>query len=147
MGWAYNFSNLGLGETQFEKGPIRRVAHQINESELPVRARCGSDLLRPDTPAPARAQGVHVMATYVISRQSFGFLYKPSALASLGFLLQPQLSFYSVGSSETESETERGRERGSSEAATMVEKASKGRKEEVVTREYTINLHKRLHGW
>ncbi|KAK7314362.1 hypothetical protein VNO77_32882 [Canavalia gladiata] len=27
----------------------------------------------------------------------------------------------------------------------MVEKA-KGRKEEVVTREYTINLHKRLHG-
>ncbi|RWW24017.1 hypothetical protein GW17_00011714 [Ensete ventricosum] len=32
-------------------------------------------------------------------------------------------------------------------AATMVVKASKGRKEEVVTREYTINLHKRLHGW
>jgi large subunit ribosomal protein L31e len=29
----------------------------------------------------------------------------------------------------------------------MVDKASKGRKEEVVTREYTINLHKRLHGW
>ncbi|KAH0465796.1 hypothetical protein IEQ34_005899 [Dendrobium chrysotoxum] len=29
----------------------------------------------------------------------------------------------------------------------MVEKGSKGRKEEVVTREYTINLHKRLHGW
>ncbi|THU54459.1 hypothetical protein C4D60_Mb10t25300 [Musa balbisiana] len=28
----------------------------------------------------------------------------------------------------------------------MVEKASKGRKEEVVRREYTINLHKRLHG-
>ncbi|XWS35491.1 hypothetical protein CRYUN_Cryun20dG0001900 [Craigia yunnanensis] len=28
----------------------------------------------------------------------------------------------------------------------MVDKASKGRKEEVVTREYTINLHKRLHG-
>ncbi|XP_074565576.1 large ribosomal subunit protein eL31-like [Curcuma longa] len=28
----------------------------------------------------------------------------------------------------------------------MVEKGSKGRKEEVVTREYTINLHKRLHG-
>ncbi|KAJ8477384.1 hypothetical protein OPV22_021111 [Ensete ventricosum] len=28
----------------------------------------------------------------------------------------------------------------------MVVKASKGRKEEVVTREYTINLHKRLHG-
>lgn len=28
----------------------------------------------------------------------------------------------------------------------MVEKA-KGRKVEVVTREYTINLHKRLHGW
>ncbi|KAL8136366.1 hypothetical protein V2J09_002367 [Rumex salicifolius] len=28
----------------------------------------------------------------------------------------------------------------------MVEKAQ-GRKEEVVTREYTINLHKRLHGW
>ncbi|RYR74341.1 hypothetical protein Ahy_A02g009017 [Arachis hypogaea] len=28
----------------------------------------------------------------------------------------------------------------------MVEKA-KGRKEEVVTREYTINLHKRLHSW
>jgi small-conductance mechanosensitive channel len=28
----------------------------------------------------------------------------------------------------------------------MVEK-TKGRKEEVVTREYTINLHKRLHGW
>ncbi|KAG1364238.1 60S ribosomal protein L31 [Cocos nucifera] len=28
----------------------------------------------------------------------------------------------------------------------MVEKASKGRKEEVVTREYTINLHKRVHG-
>ncbi|RDX96966.1 60S ribosomal protein L31 [Mucuna pruriens] len=28
----------------------------------------------------------------------------------------------------------------------MVEKA-KGRKEEVVTRDYTINLHKRLHGW
>ncbi|XP_071722379.1 large ribosomal subunit protein eL31z-like isoform X2 [Rutidosis leptorrhynchoides] len=27
----------------------------------------------------------------------------------------------------------------------MVEK-TKGRKEEVVTREYTINLHKRLHG-
>ena len=31
------------------------------------------------------------------------------------------------------------------EAAKMVE--NKGRKEEVVTREYTINLHKRLHGW
>ncbi|KAG8367290.1 hypothetical protein BUALT_Bualt16G0057000 [Buddleja alternifolia] len=31
----------------------------------------------------------------------------------------------------------------------MVEKktSSGGRKEEVVTREYTINLHKRLHGW
>jgi large subunit ribosomal protein L31e len=29
----------------------------------------------------------------------------------------------------------------------MVEKTSRGRKEEVVTREYTINLHKRLHGW
>ncbi|XP_040370796.1 60S ribosomal protein L31 isoform X2 [Rosa chinensis] len=28
----------------------------------------------------------------------------------------------------------------------MVDKAGKGRKEEVVTREYTINLHKRLHG-
>lgn len=28
----------------------------------------------------------------------------------------------------------------------MVEKST-GRKEEVVTREYTINLHKRLHGW
>ncbi|XP_035540988.1 60S ribosomal protein L31-like isoform X4 [Juglans regia] len=28
----------------------------------------------------------------------------------------------------------------------MVDKSSKGRKEEVVTREYTINLHKRLHG-
>nr|ABD73300.1 ribosomal protein L31 [Panax ginseng] len=28
----------------------------------------------------------------------------------------------------------------------MVDKASKGRKEEVVTREYTINLHRRLHG-
>ncbi|XP_022770073.1 60S ribosomal protein L31 [Durio zibethinus] len=28
----------------------------------------------------------------------------------------------------------------------MVDKASKGRKEEVVTREYTVNLHKRLHG-
>ncbi|KAG6472592.1 60S ribosomal protein L31-like [Zingiber officinale] len=28
----------------------------------------------------------------------------------------------------------------------MVEKGNKGRKEEVVTREYTINLHKRLHG-
>lgn len=28
----------------------------------------------------------------------------------------------------------------------MVDK-TKGRKEEVVTREYTINLHKRLHGW
>ncbi|KAL0464406.1 UNVERIFIED_CONTAM: 60S ribosomal protein L31 [Sesamum latifolium] len=28
----------------------------------------------------------------------------------------------------------------------MVEKGSKVRKEEVVTREYTINLHKRLHG-
>ncbi|KAK8955166.1 60S ribosomal protein L31 [Platanthera guangdongensis] len=28
----------------------------------------------------------------------------------------------------------------------MVEKGGKGRKEEVVTREYTINLHKRLHG-
>ncbi|KAI9116404.1 hypothetical protein K1719_012571 [Acacia pycnantha] len=28
----------------------------------------------------------------------------------------------------------------------MVEKAAKGRKEEVVTREYTVNLHKRLHG-
>ncbi|KAF4371415.1 hypothetical protein F8388_001943 [Cannabis sativa] len=28
----------------------------------------------------------------------------------------------------------------------MVEK-TKGRKEEVVSREYTINLHKRLHGW
>ena len=32
-------------------------------------------------------------------------------------------------------------------AAKMVEKGNKGRKEEVVTREYTINLHKRLHGW
>ncbi|KAG6500568.1 hypothetical protein ZIOFF_040416 [Zingiber officinale] len=30
--------------------------------------------------------------------------------------------------------------------AKMVDKGSKGRKEEVVTREYTINLHKRLHG-
>ncbi|KAK3001949.1 hypothetical protein RJ639_020243 [Escallonia herrerae] len=29
----------------------------------------------------------------------------------------------------------------------MADRASKGRKEEVVTREYTINLHKRLHGW
>ncbi|KAF3787251.1 60S ribosomal protein L31 [Nymphaea thermarum] len=29
----------------------------------------------------------------------------------------------------------------------MVEKGGKGRREEVVTREYTINLHKRLHGW
>ncbi|MQM21211.1 hypothetical protein Taro_054246 [Colocasia esculenta] len=29
----------------------------------------------------------------------------------------------------------------------MVEKGGKGRKEEVVTREYTVNLHKRLHGW
>ncbi|KAJ6777525.1 60S RIBOSOMAL PROTEIN L31 [Salix koriyanagi] len=28
----------------------------------------------------------------------------------------------------------------------MPEKSGKGRKEEVVTREYTINLHKRLHG-
>ena len=28
----------------------------------------------------------------------------------------------------------------------MVEKTGKGRQEEVVTREYTINLHKRLHG-
>ncbi|RZC83105.1 hypothetical protein C5167_045892 [Papaver somniferum] len=28
----------------------------------------------------------------------------------------------------------------------MVEKTNKGRKEEVVTREYTVNLHKRLHG-
>lgn len=28
----------------------------------------------------------------------------------------------------------------------MVEKTGAGRKEEVVTREYTINLHKRLHG-
>ncbi|KAK6119250.1 hypothetical protein DH2020_047013 [Rehmannia glutinosa] len=28
----------------------------------------------------------------------------------------------------------------------MVEKGSKGRKEEVITREYTINLHKHLHG-
>lgn len=28
----------------------------------------------------------------------------------------------------------------------MVEKAAKSRKAEVVTREYTINLHKRLHG-
>ncbi|KAJ6957702.1 hypothetical protein NC653_039613 [Populus alba x Populus x berolinensis] len=32
------------------------------------------------------------------------------------------------------------------EKVKMVEK-TKGRKEEVVTREYTINLHKRLHGW
>ena len=32
------------------------------------------------------------------------------------------------------------------DAKTMVDKASKERKEEVVTREYTINLHKRLHG-
>lgn len=31
-------------------------------------------------------------------------------------------------------------------AATMVEKG-KSRKDEVVTREYTIHLHKRLHGW
>nr|GLL40883.1 60S ribosomal protein L31 [Ipomoea trifida] len=31
-------------------------------------------------------------------------------------------------------------------AATMADKGSKARKEEVVTREYTINLHKRLHG-
>ncbi|KAK8963625.1 60S ribosomal protein L31 [Platanthera guangdongensis] len=29
----------------------------------------------------------------------------------------------------------------------MVEKGGKGRKEDVVTQEYTINLHKRLHGW
>jgi hypothetical protein len=29
----------------------------------------------------------------------------------------------------------------------MPEKSGKGRKEEVITREYTINLHKRLHGW
>ncbi|GAB4832611.1 60S ribosomal protein L31 [Ancistrocladus abbreviatus] len=28
----------------------------------------------------------------------------------------------------------------------MAERCSKGRKEEVVSREYTINLHKRLHG-
>ncbi|KAK8963257.1 60S ribosomal protein L31 [Platanthera guangdongensis] len=28
----------------------------------------------------------------------------------------------------------------------MVEKGGKGRKEDVVTQEYTINLHKRLHG-
>ncbi|KAJ7949137.1 60S ribosomal protein L31 [Quillaja saponaria] len=28
----------------------------------------------------------------------------------------------------------------------MVERSAKGRKEEIVTREYTINLHKRLHG-
>ncbi|XP_057953509.1 large ribosomal subunit protein eL31 [Malania oleifera] len=28
----------------------------------------------------------------------------------------------------------------------MVERSNKSRKEEVVTREYTINLHKRLHG-
>ncbi|KAG6792923.1 hypothetical protein POTOM_002088 [Populus tomentosa] len=28
----------------------------------------------------------------------------------------------------------------------MPEKSGKGRKEEVITREYTINLHKRLHG-
>jgi len=26
-------------------------------------------------------------------------------------------------------------------------KGAAARKEEVVTREYTINLHKRLHGW
>lgn len=32
------------------------------------------------------------------------------------------------------------------ERVKMVEK-TKGRKEEVVSREYTINLHKRLHGW
>lgn len=32
------------------------------------------------------------------------------------------------------------------ESVKMVEK-TKGRKEEVVTREFTINLHKRLHGW
>jgi hypothetical protein len=31
-------------------------------------------------------------------------------------------------------------------AVTMVEKG-KSRKDEVVTREYTIHLHKRLHGW
>lgn len=31
-------------------------------------------------------------------------------------------------------------------ASTMADKGGKGRKEEVVTREYTINLHKRLHG-
>lgn len=36
---------------------------------------------------------------------------------------------------------------GRAAAAKMVEKGNKGRKEEVVTREYTINLHKRLHGW
>ncbi|RZR70839.1 hypothetical protein BHM03_00001851, partial [Ensete ventricosum] len=36
---------------------------------------------------------------------------------------------------------------GTAAAAKMVEKGNKGRKEEVVTREYTINLHKRLHGW
>lgn len=29
----------------------------------------------------------------------------------------------------------------------MVEKSNKARKEEIVTREFTINLHKRLHGW
>jgi ribosomal protein L31E len=29
----------------------------------------------------------------------------------------------------------------------MVEKCAAGRKEEVVTREYTINLHRCLHGW
>merc|ERR1712007_76118 len=34
---------------------------------------------------------------------------------------------------------------GSQQQATMVEK-TKIRKDEVVTREYTINLHKRLHG-
>jgi hypothetical protein len=33
-------------------------------------------------------------------------------------------------------------------ATQMADKASKGaRKNEVVTREYTVNLHKRLHGW
>lgn len=35
---------------------------------------------------------------------------------------------------------------GPDKAPTMVDKASKGKKEEVVTREYTINLHKCMHG-
>ncbi|KAK3439035.1 hypothetical protein EUGRSUZ_C03690 [Eucalyptus grandis] len=67
-----------------------------------------------------------------------GFLFRlPAPLSFLVFPISPSPSLRPLLSSAAE-ESNRG------EPSRMVEKSS-GRKEEVVTREYTINLHKRLH--